>query len=387
MEKFNDYAGKYLRVYENERYNIMDMIERQRITIPYGAVDFPDVSFYQGTINWDLMDANTDAIILRLGQNTWLDTQFERNYTEAKKRGVKVGGYWFFDGRVSATQQANAIKLAMNGKILDMELFIDWERNYNGAYEGLPEVVSLMQACETVKCKTIGLYTGYYYFFDNSNPTVNASQYTYLKQHPLWLAWYAAASAVKVPAPWTDWTHWQYGTPAEGAIHGCSSVEIDKNNFNGNTAEFNARYGGTVTPPPVGATMTKGLMKNYTVTIRDAAGLAIGDYLYNGDAVYGTLETTNRERIVGFTKVYRANGTITNLGKPCNVATNDAKTPPLYYMTLSNEQEPGTQPPPPPPVSDIAGVSFSGEVVFDYTDGRQEIYHVSDVPMVKGPAV
>lgn len=383
-EVFLDYAGKYLRVYENERYTVVDMFDRPRITVPYGAVEFPDVSFYQGTINWDMMDANVGAIILRIGQNTWVDTQFERNYTEAKKRGIKVGGYWFFDGRVSATQQANAIKSVMTNKTLDMELFIDWERNYGGMNEGLPEVVSLMQACETVKCKSVGMYTGYYYFFDNTSPTVHASQYTYLKQHPLWLAWYAAASQVKVPAPWSEWTHWQYGTPAEGAIHGCSSVEIDMNNFNGNIAAFEARYGGTVTTPPTGVTMTKGLMLNYTVNVRNS-GNVIATQLKVGDVVYGNVMTDTRERIT-FTKIYRAGGLIENLGGPCTAATNNAATPLVYYMTLmTNEAEPGT-PPPPPPVSDIAGVSFSGEVVFDYTDGRQEVYHVTDVPMVKGPA-
>lgn len=36
-----------------------------------------------------------------------------------------------------------------------------------------------------------------------------------------------------------------------------------------------------------------------------------------------------------------------------------------------------------PPASDIASVRFSGEVVFDYTDGRQEVYRIEDADMSK----
>lgn len=93
----------------------------------------------------------------------------------------------------------------------------------------------------------------------------------------------------------------------------------------------------------------KGLMKNFTVNVRDAAG-NVKTQLKVNDAVYGTVYTDNRERI-RFSKIYRADGTIENLGGECNAVTNDAAIPPVYYMTLTNEQEP--QPPAPVVTEDI----------------------------------
>jgi len=238
---------------------ISNIPARWEIIVPADAVDLPDVSFYQGVIDFDKMAANTNEIVIRMGQGNWNDTQWERNYTEARARGMKVGAYWFFDGRQSATTQANLIKSLMAGKYLDMELFIDWELNYGGRYEGLGEVVSLMQAVESVA--DVGLYTGYYYFIENSNAISNAAHYNYLKDKPLWIAWYTSNPAnVKIPAPWTTYTYWQYGTPAVGKQYGCATIELDKNKFNGNAAAFVARYGGTLPPPPTGDPMN-GLAK------------------------------------------------------------------------------------------------------------------------------
>lgn len=240
-----DYAGKYLRDYEAKRYTFLERnlfwLDRvQSIIVPTDAEQFADVSFYQAGMDWDKYPGR--AVILRIGQNIWADTEFQRNYTEARRRSLAIGGYFFFDGRATPQQQANVIINAMQGKSLELELFIDWEKNYAGASEGLPNVVKLMQLVEAagVKCKAVGLYSGYYYFTGNSNPTTHATQYAYLKTRPLWLAWYASASVVKVPAPWTTWTHWQFGTPA--VAWGQPTAEIDMNKHNGTRAEFTARY-------------------------------------------------------------------------------------------------------------------------------------------------
>jgi hypothetical protein len=44
------------------------------------------------------------------------------------------------------------------------------------------------------------------------------------------------------------------------------------------------------------------------------------------------------------------------------------------------------QPVPPSGSAMLAGVHFTGEVVFDYTDGRQEVWHVTDAVLQPGPA-
>lgn len=243
-------AGQYLYKYERKRYTFRERFawlfdlftRRQRILVPADPEHFADVSFYQAGMDWDVYALHARAAIIRIGQNTWPDTSFVTFYEQAKARGIALGGYWFFDGRASPDQQLAVIKSQMSGRSLELELFVDWEKNYGGAYEGLPRVVELMQKIEAagIKCKAVGMYTGYYWFSDNSNATANAGQYTYLKQRPLWLAWYSAASVVKVPQPWVDWTHWQYGTPS--LKWGQPTVEIDANYFNGSKAQFGQKY-------------------------------------------------------------------------------------------------------------------------------------------------
>lgn len=252
--KVNDlgYAGKYL-----PHSSILSMWDGFWASISgLGAVivtekNFPDVSFYQGTIDWNKMG---DAAIIRAGQNTWIDTQFVRNYTEAKARNVRRGVYYFYDDRVSPDTQADIVVGLLRNDHPEMEVYADWEKSYGGNYGGLANVVRFMKRVEAgLSGVKVGLYTGYYWFKDHSNSTTNAAEYDYLRDKALWLAWYTSnPSYVLIPAPWTKVTHWQYGTPAIGSQYGVETVEIDMNYFNGTLVEFNTKYGGTTPPPPDG---------------------------------------------------------------------------------------------------------------------------------------
>ena len=93
------------------------VIERQ--------VQFSDVSFYQGAINWDKMETKSPAVIIRAGQNLWVDPQFARNYSEAKRVGMKRGIYWFYDSRIHPDQQANILINLLKDDLPEMEVFCD----------------------------------------------------------------------------------------------------------------------------------------------------------------------------------------------------------------------------------------------------------------------
>lgn len=363
-----DYAGKYLREYETSRYTFLERqlwLDKVRsIIVPSDAEQFADVSFYQAGMDWDEYAEHARAVILRIGQNIWKDIEFEYNYTEAKRRDLAVGGYFFFDGRATPQQQANVIIDAMPGKSFEMELLIDWERDYGGASEGLPNVVRLMQNCEAagIQCKAVGMYTGYYWFLEHSNPTTNAAQYTYLRARPLWEAWFASALLVRIPLPWTDWTHWQFGTPV--VDWGQPTAEIDMNKHNGTRAEFEARYLSSQ-PPPTGGTMKGVVNAGYTLTVRDSANADTGKRLHAGDSVYGPV-TNNR---IYFERIYRSNGNIEQSGG--NAATVDPANTSIKWMTLTNEAEPA------PPVVTIDSMDVQlapGSVVTTkYSDGTQKV--------------
>lgn len=248
-------AGQYLRHYESARYTWVDRVDTS-IFVPPDAEELADVSFWQAGMDWAKYPHR--SAIIRIGQNVWKDTSFETFYTSARARGIALGGYWFFDGRATPKQQADVIVSAMAGKYFELELWVDWERNYQGMYEGLANVVELMQRIEAagIPCKAVGLYTGYYWFTSNSSAMAHTSQYSYLKSRPLWLAWYAAASVVKVPPPWTDYTLWQWGTPVVN--WGQPTAEIDANKSRYSKPDYAVRYlGGELPQPPDGGAMKK----------------------------------------------------------------------------------------------------------------------------------
>lgn len=235
---------------------INDLVTKPRYAFPGLSAlilqqkKFPDLSFYQGVINFQFLRQKTDTAVFRAGQNLWVDTQFVTNYAKAKAQGMLRGVYWFYDDRVSPGAQAEKLCELIKDDLPEMEVWADWERSYGGKFGGLKNVVAFMEAIERTLPVKVGMYTGYWWFVENSNALRNASQYNYLKNKPLWLAWYAAASAVKVPAPWTKLDLWQYGTPDE--YWGQVSIEIDMNFYNGTIAEFYQRYSLEVVAEPTG---------------------------------------------------------------------------------------------------------------------------------------
>ncbi len=258
--------GQFIKYHRREPLNVNALIHAlvspaQPLKLAHGAAitrgkEFPDVSFYQGTMDWSKFRLKSDAVVIRAGQNLWVDSQFARNWAEARARGILRGSYWFYDGRIDPGRQAQLWIDQMKADPPEMECWMDWERSYGGAFEGLANVVACMQKVESAGFK-VGLYTGYYWFTNQSNPITHANQYKYLATKPLWLAWYTAdSSIVLIPKPWTNLTLWQYGTPAVGAEYGAQTVELDMNTFNGSSADFYARYAQSE-QPPTGGTMTQ----------------------------------------------------------------------------------------------------------------------------------
>ncbi len=311
------YMGQFLQNQQERKINLNTFINgfsAPRYAFGMTAIitqekNYPDVSFYQKVINYSLMRSMTDTIIVRAGQNNWIDSEFVRNWMNAK--GMKRGVYWFFDGRVTPQSQAEILVNLIKSDMPEMEIWIDWEHNYGGAYEGLKSVVAMMKRIEELlPSAVVGVYTGYYFFVQNSNSLTNAAEYTYLKNKPLWLAWYTSdASIVKIPAPWSSLLLWQFGTPAVGYDYGCGTLNLDMNYFNGSQAEFTERYGVTVTPP-TGETMSNKGTVVRTVRIRNADNTDAGGLLYAGDIVYGEVKLAFGINRIFYNRIYRKAGNV-----------------------------------------------------------------------------
>ncbi len=211
----------------------------------------PDVSFYQDEpstpqgIDFVKMRQAADFVIIRAGQNLWVDSDFQTNWKEAKKAGLPRGSYWFYDSRADPKRQAELWAEQLAGDLGELPLFADFEETYNGPYKGWRKWYDFLERLkQLVGDKEIAIYTAYYYWRDNApNATTEAASLEYFHQYPLWIANYGVAKP-SVPKPWgeNEWTFWQFTETGDGKLYGVESKGIDLNYFNGDRAAFLARF-------------------------------------------------------------------------------------------------------------------------------------------------
>lgn len=315
----------------------------------------PDVSFYQDDpetpqgIDFVKMSASAGYVIIRAGQNTWVDSDFKVNWREAKLAKLPRGSYWFYDSRTEPKKQAELWVQQFGGDFGELPLFADFEEAYGGNYKGWKNWYTFLERLKAlIGGHEIAIYTAYYYWRDNApNATTQASSLNYFKQYPLWIANYGATEPL-VPLPWKkgEWLFWQYTETGDGALFGVESKGIDLNYFNGDADAFRARFKVTIPDPdpdpdpiPDDDTPT-GI--NYLVTaepslkVREGPGTtysAIG-LLYPNEIV----EEINANSDRTWLKVRKADGTLmgwcfaTYLQKVGETPTPEAK---LYKVTAS----------------------------------------------------
>lgn len=218
-----------------------------------------DVSFYQDDpqtpqgIDFYKMRKSAEFVIIRAGQNLWVDPDFKINWRESKLAGFPRGSYWFYDSRADPKRQAELWAQQFAGDFGELPLFADFEEKYNGAYKGWKNWYTFLERLkQLVGGKEIAIYTGYYYWKENApNPSTQASSLEYFHQYPLWVARYGATEPL-VPPPWKagEWTFWQFTDTGDGKLFGVESNGIDLNYFNGDLDAFRARFKLSDAPPP-----------------------------------------------------------------------------------------------------------------------------------------
>jgi lysozyme len=242
------------------------------MTFHIQGVSGPDVSMYQDSsltpqqINFVKMrGAGAQFVIIRVGQNAWIDPDFQYNYIEAKKAGLPRGAYFFYDSRVTPESQAALFLSLVDGQYPELGIWLDLEEKYNGAYRGWANWKRCLDILKA-RAPRVGVYTGPSYWKENR--PLGTTYLNYFKSFPLWIANYEVTQPI-IPAPWTpdECVFWQYGTPPIGPEYGVESIEIDMNYFNGDAAAFASYFGlGSVILPPVvipGETM-QGKVKSLT---------------------------------------------------------------------------------------------------------------------------
>ncbi len=226
----------------------------------------PDVSFYQDDnttpagIDFIKMKTQADFVIIRVGQNEWIDSDFHTNWAAAKKAGLPRGSYWFYDSRVEPKRQAELWRDALGDDLGELPLCVDLEEEYGGQYGDWRKWYAFIEYLkEFMPEKEIIIYTAYYYWVEHGpDASTQASSLEYFHQYPLWIANYDVAEP-RVPAPWgkDEWLLWQYTVHGDGALFGVESGNLDLNYFNGTLEEFRARFNISSTTDPIASTKYK----------------------------------------------------------------------------------------------------------------------------------
>ena len=180
---------------------------------PFGI----DISKYQNPdlIDYDKIAEQVDFVIMRIGFGWLKDIHFERHYLEFIQRGKRIGCYHFpLDTRLQ--EQADMVKLALDGKRIKAGLWVDVEAQY----QSRSEINAYIPILESTLDTEVGIYTSYSKWLEvMQNETRWASR-------RLWVANYGV-SVPRLPSPWKKWCVWQYSST--GRLNGYSgNLDLDK---------------------------------------------------------------------------------------------------------------------------------------------------------------
>jgi GH25 family lysozyme M1 (1,4-beta-N-acetylmuramidase) len=216
-----------------------------RVCGPATTVKGIDVSVWQGTIDWDRV-ATTDVrfAYIRIGDGLGGDSQFARNWGEARRVGIRRGAYHYFRPNLAAAAQADhflaTVAAAGGYGADDLPPMIDVETTGGESAGTITSRIRIwLERVEAAYGKRPILYTGSYFWDDNGLGAAFAS-------YPLWTAHWTGAACPYVPNAWSAWTIWQYS--ATGSVAGIAG-NVDLDRFAGDLGALAAFAGGSTGGP------------------------------------------------------------------------------------------------------------------------------------------
>jgi GH25 family lysozyme M1 (1,4-beta-N-acetylmuramidase) len=184
-----------------------------------------DVSKHQGTIDWDkVKNSGISVAILRCGYGSDIasqdDSQFERNYNEAKRVGIKVGVYLYSyaTNTSMAKSEAEHVIRLLNGKSLDYPVYYDLEdAGTTGKCSALVIGDMATVFCDKIKAAgyKVGIYANKYWF-------TNILTDSRFEQWDKWVAQYYSECTYQ-----GKYVGWQYSS--SGSVNGITgNVDMDE---------------------------------------------------------------------------------------------------------------------------------------------------------------
>jgi len=212
-----------------------------------------DVSQYQGQMDWDkAKSAGVRFAFIRCAFGYVLDKQFKRNWQEAKRVGIPRGAYgWCLDG-YNQVSLATYFWEQIKDDPGELPPVVDFEK-YGATWVGFAALQQNIETLEKLCGRAPIIYSSYGYWTSLRD---YKNQFWALK-YPYWHAQYTTAATPKIPAPFTDWTFWQFSADGNkrGSEFGAESQSIDIDRYNGGEKEFSEFIGasesGETEPTPI----------------------------------------------------------------------------------------------------------------------------------------
>lgn len=201
-----------------------------------------DISAWQlpDRLDYDRLVASTSGVILRACAGTYKDRWVEKHYEEITKRGGLVGFYQFIYGTAGMTNQVEAFREVLDGKVWQLGLWADVEKTTYSTL-GKNQLEAYLECARERLPGEIGIYTSQY-MWDSMIGGKLAGEYK------LWVANYEARTpALPKTGGWKTWWLWQY--TSRGQVEGMAEV-VDLSWFNGGVEAF-AQWTGVAVQDPV----------------------------------------------------------------------------------------------------------------------------------------
>ena len=137
-----------------------------------------DISHWQGNFNFDKAIAEgVEFVVIKGGgadAGYYKDSMFERNYAEAKKKGLPVGCYWFSKATsiIEAENEARYFyQEILQGKQFELPVYMDVEHNQmlGLSKQELTNIIKVFCAFLENKGYFVGVYSSLSYFRSSMN--------------------------------------------------------------------------------------------------------------------------------------------------------------------------------------------------------------------------
>ena len=183
-----------------------------------------DVSSWQREIDFKkVKNAGIEIVYIKSSEGfTLIDPYFERNYSNAKANGLKVGFYHYLTARSvsDAKKQAEFFVSNISNKQVDCKLAMDFESFGDLNINQINQIgLAFIKETEYLSGKKTIVYSN-----TNDARTIFEGELT---NYPLWLAQYKV-SKPSSNGKWNYWAGWQY--TSTGRIDGINTY-VDRDKF------------------------------------------------------------------------------------------------------------------------------------------------------------